>query len=230
MQIQKLKSSKLFYNKWPYKIECSINGASRISYSPGPADTKKFYLAQPGKYWMDKTKLSLEEKKDLLEFVTCIEPFLQLDGELQTRADRRSFTIYCKDRVLLDNIYTAIEKWIVGVHGPTTEEELKFMLSNGHKKILRDVLPKDGYQYRIYLKTNWNTDKRTAFLNWADKFPETIIVANGSREWFTNTKKWVYNPFIYVKDEKTLTMVGLFASGHVKKVEEFILRENLVTA
>ena len=232
MQIQKLKSSKLFYNKWPYKIDCSINGASRLSYL-GASATRDFCLgkASPGMaYWMPKIKLSIEEKTALLEFITCIEPFLQLKGELQTRAEGRRFTIFCKDRVLLDNVYTAIEQWAVGVHGPTTEEELKFMLSNGHKKILRDTLPKDGYQYKIYLKPNWDVGKRTAFLNWADKFSETIIIADGTREWFKNTKRWVYNPFLYVKDEKTLTMVGLFASGHVKKVEEFILRENLAMA
>ena len=232
MQIQKLKSSKLFYNKWPYKIECSINGASRLSYL-GASATRDFCLGKSSTYipsWMPKTKVSLEEKKDLLEFTSCIEPFLQLKGELQTRAEGRRFNIYCKDRVLLDNIYAAIEQWAVGVHGPTTEEELKFMLSNGHKKILRDTLPKDGYQYRIYLKTSWDAGKRIAFLNWADKFSETIIIADGTRDWFKNNKRWVYNPFIYVKDEKTLTMVGLFTSGHVKKVEEFILRENLVPA
>lgn len=232
MQIQKLKSSKLFYNKWPYKIECSINGASRISYLGADA-TRDFCLgkASPGMaYWIPRVKISQEEKLILLEFITCIEPFLKLTEELQTRAEGRRFNIFCKDRVLLDNIYAAIEQWAVGVYGPTTEEELKFMLSNGHKKILRDVLPKDGFQYRIYLKTNWNIDKRTSFLRWADKFPETIIIADGTRDWFDNTKKWFYNPFIYVKDEKTMTMVGLFASGYVKKVEEFILRENLVTA
>ena len=232
MQIQKLKSSKLFYNKWPYKIECSVNGANRLSHLGADA-TRDFCLgrASPGMAtWMPRVKISQEEKRILLEFITCIEPFLKLKNELQTRAEGRRFNIYCKDRVLLDNIYAAIEQWTVGVHGPTSEEELKFMLSNGHKKILRDVLPKDGYQYKLYLKTSWDVSKRNAFLTWADKFPETISIADGSRQWLSNNKRWAYNPFIYVKDEKTLTMVGLFASGHVKKVEEFILRENLVTA
>jgi hypothetical protein len=35
---------------------------------------------------------------------------------------------------------------------------------------------------------------------------------------------------MYVEDEKMLSMTGMYLSGYVKKVEEFILRENALTA
>jgi hypothetical protein len=104
------------------------------------------------------------------------------------------------------------------------------MLDNGHKKILRDVLPKDGFRYKIYFKYLWHEDSRKDFLKWADKFPDKISIEDSSRRWITSGDSWSYNPFMYVKDDKTLSMVGLMISGHVKKVEEFILRENLVPA
>jgi len=115
------------------------------------------------------------------------------------------------------------------VYGPTSKEELDFMLDNGHKKILRDVLPKGGFRYKVYFKYLWHEDERRDFLKWADKFPDKISISDGSRKWI-NGDSWTYYPFMYVKDDKTLSMIGLMISGQVKKVEEFILRENLVVA
>jgi len=232
MQIQKLPSSKLFYNKWPYKIECYISGASRLRWA-GVDQTKDFCLGEPAPAlwrWQSNDKLSKENKAQLLAFTTGLEPFLALRDQLQTRVEGKHYNIFCKDPVLLENIYKAVAPWVERISGPTTEEELNYMLDNGHKKILRDILPKDGYKYKVYLKESWSTESRAAFAEWAAKFPNTINISKSSKKWLDGGQRWLYNPFMYVKDEKTLTMVGLFASGNVKRVEEFILRENLMTA
>lgn len=232
MQIQKLNSSKLFYNKWPYKIECYISGASRLKWL-GVETTKNFCLNKPTPSlwsWQNNDKLSLKDKAALLEFTTGIEPFITLKDQLQIRVEGRRYNIFCKDRVLLENIYNAVFPWVQRVSGPTTEEELNYMLDNGYRKILRDVLPKYIYQYRVYFKESWKTEDRNRFLAWAMKNSNIVDVSKGTKKWLEGEQRWVYNPFIYVKDAPTLTMVGLHSSGNVKRVEEFILRENLVTA
>ena len=234
MQIQKLNSSKLHYNKWPYKIACSIQGANRLIYL-GIDEVRQFCSGKSTDvmpFWMRTSKLSTEDKADLLLFTNNMEPFLDLKktGQGQIRAEGRHFNIFCKDPVLLETIHTALEPWVIGVYGPTTKEELEFMLDNGHKKILRDVLPKGGFQYRVYFKYLWHEDDRKEFLKWADKFSDKISIEDGSRKWMNNSDNWTYNPFMYVRDDKTMSLVGLMISGHVKKVEKFILRENLVAA
>lgn len=232
MQIQKLNSSKLFYNKWPYKIECYISGASRLRWL-GVETTKDFCIGEPTPTlwsWQNNDRLNLKDKSALLEFTTGLEPFLKLKDQLQTRVEGRHYNIFCKDRVLLEQIYNAIAPWVKQVFGPTTKEELDYMLDNGHRKILRDVLPKDGYKYRVYFRESWPMEGRVEFAKWSAKFPDTINISQSSLKWLECRQKWLYNPFMYVKDEKTLTMIGLFTSGNVKRVEEFILRENLITA
>lgn len=234
MQIQKLKSSKLFYNKWPYKIVCSIDGANRLTYL-GIDSVREFCsgkITESMPFWMRKSNMSKEDKEQLLLFTDKVEPFLDLKKtkQGQIRAEGRHFNIFCKDPVLLETIHTALEPWVQCVYGPTNKEELDFMLDNGHKKILRDVLPKDGFRYRVYFKYLWHEDSRKEFLKWADKFPDKISIEDSSRRWMNSGQGWSYNPFMYVKDDKTLSMIGLMISGHVKKVEEFILRENLVAA
>lgn len=236
MQIQKLSSSKLFYNKWPYKIECWIRGSSRISRQ-GIALTKAFCRGdsnismpyrspyQPRSLY---SSLDKHEKADLLKFVNAIEPFLKLTDQLQTRAESGTYNIFCKDLVLLETIHDALQPWIRQVVGPTTDEELDFMLDNGHKKILRDVLPHSEYQYKIYFKYPWHEDERRAFFEWTKLYPNNIIVTDSSRRWLEENR-WAYNPFMYVKDPKTMTMVGLNISGHVRRVEEFVLRNGINT-
>ena len=231
MKILKLASSKLFYNKWPYKIECYIIGAGRLRWQ-GVETTKKFCLGKstPRLWnWQSNDKLNKEDKDALLAFTTGLEPFLELKDQLQTRVEGRRYNIFCKDPVLLENIYKAVAPWVERVSGPTTEEELDYLLDNGHKKILRDVLPKDGYKYKVYIRESWSLEGRAAFAEWADKFPDTINISQSSKKWLDGKQRWLYNPFMYVKDNKTLTMVGLFTSGNVKRVEEFVLRSSINT-
>ena len=65
---------------------------------------------------------------------------------------------------------------------------------------------------------------------WVDKFADKIDIATATRKWLKGEKQWVNTPFMYVNDDKMLAMVGLYISGHVRKVEEFILRENALVA
>lgn len=232
MQIQKLSSSKLFYNKWPYKIECYISGASRLRWQ-GIDTIKQYCLGNsvPSLWsWQSNDRLSKEDKDALLKFTIGLEPFLDLKDQLQTRVEGRHYNIFCKDLVLLEQIYNAVQPWVQRISGPTTTEELEYLLNNGHKKILRDLLPKDGYKYKVYFKESWSMESRLIFSEWADNFPNTINISKSSKKWLECRQKWLYNPFMYVKDDRTLTMVGLHTSGNIKRIEEFVLRENLMTA
>ena len=131
--VQPLKSSKLFYNKWPYKIACSIRGASILRRIGG----ERLDACMPDwAFGGSRKKMTIEEKRELLEFSSYVDPFLKLKDELQVRVEGDHFNIFCKDRVLLDIISDAMDPWIDNIHGPTTEEELKFLLANGHKKIV----------------------------------------------------------------------------------------------
>jgi uncharacterized protein YjaZ len=99
------------------------------------------------------------------------------------------------------------------------------MLSNGHKKILRDVFPKEKYKYRVYFKSRFPADKRATFVTWADKYGDKLDISETSRRWLVSTRHYAQDPFMYVEDDKMLSMVGIYLSGYIKKVEEFILRE-----
>jgi hypothetical protein len=226
-QIQKLKSSKLFYNKWPYKVECIQQGASRVVHA-GVDRCKEWCISGKGlAFGHYNTK---PDPKEFLVFVNAVEPFLDRKEDIQIRVEGVHFNLFCKDPAILEEIDNAVSQWVIRIVGPTTLDELKFMLSNGHKKILRDELPKAKYKYRVFFKNSFSEDKRAAFLIWANKYDGKIDVSESSYDWLKGTKRYVQDPFMYVEDDKMLSMAGLYLSGYVRKVEEFILRENVLVA
>jgi hypothetical protein len=228
MIIKKLKSSKLFFNKWPYKVECIQAGASRVVHS-GVGLCRQWCETGKGMRFSQYDSRILDAKK-FLAFVDAVEPFLDRKEEVQIRVENSHFNLFCKDISVLEEIDDALDQWIRKISGPTTQEELEFLLSNGHKKILCDTYPKDMYRYRVFFKSKFSPDKRSAFLTWADKHGNSIVISETSRRWLMSQRHYAQDPFMYVIDDKMLSMVGLYLSGYVKKTEEFILRENVLVA
>ena len=228
MIVQKLKSSKLFFNKWPYKVECVQTGASRIIHS-GVGLCKQWCKTGKGMRF-GSYDLKITDADKFLKFVNAVEPFLDRKEEIQIRVENSHLNLFCKDPSVLEEIDNALEQWIRKISGPTTQEELEFLLSNGHKKILCDTYPKDMYKYRVFFKSKFPPDKRSAFLIWADKYGNRIVISETSRRWLMSQRYYAQDPFMYVIDDKMLSMIGLYLSGYVKKTEEFILRENALVA
>jgi hypothetical protein len=68
------------------------------------------------------------------------------------------------------------------------------------------------------------------FASWAAKYQDKLEVSGVSELWLNGKLPYTQSPFMYVKDEKTLSMVGMFVSGYVQKVEDFIPRNTISTA
>jgi hypothetical protein len=225
-QIQKLKSSKLFYNKWPYKVECRQLGASRVVHSG--IDVVREWCTTGKGMFISSTESSRLDKTVFLEFANLVVPYIG-NPNVKVRVEGSHFNLFCVDKAVLETIDSDLHKWISKISGPTTDEELAFLLNNGHKKILRDVLPKEKYKYRIYFKTKFPSDKRLSFITWADKYGDKLDISGTSKQWLLGRRHYAQDPFMYVEDDKMLSMAGMYLSGYVKKVEEFILRKNALT-
>ena len=229
------KSGKLFYNKWPYKIACYIDGANRLTYL-GIDIVREFCNGERTEsmpYWMSKSRLSTKDKEQLLQFTNKVAPYLDLKntGQGQIRAEGSHFNLFCQDKGLMETIYTELEPWIDNVYGPSTDEELEFMLASNNQKVTCDHLPHKKYQFKIYLKTDMLEEKRTTFLKWIKTYQDRVLISKTTKRWLENNASytWTQCPFLYVEDAKSLTMIGLFLSSNIKKVEEFIPRSSINT-
>lgn len=234
-KVQIKRTKKLFYNKYPYKVETTIRGASLL-VRRGIPETKRFCESKKANpfsmsSWA-RDDYTESEKQDLKLFCENVEKFFNKEkySDLRIRAEGRHLNFFTADEKVLAQIKIAADLWISCITEPASKEDLEFMMANGAKKILVDELPHGRYGYKIILKTNMKADRRESFGKWLSKYPEESVKPTKSTNgWLTGTTRYVQDPYIYVSDRPMLSMLGLFASGDVKRVEEFVLRNTLTT-
>lgn len=221
------KTNKLFYKKWPFKIVCYLKG----SYYAVRLNDAKFYewVNSLGIYSSQPWHHSKPfDKSAVAAFRSIITPFIGQDTKF--RAESGIFNIYCKDSKMFSKIAQAVQPWVTEVWEPASEEELTYLLSNTDKKQIRDTLPYDKFKYKVFIKVKFEPSSRERFLEWALKYPDTIRVSKSTLLWLAGTRKYfTMTPFMYVTDEKMLSMVHLYLGSNIGRVEEFILRDGINT-
>ena len=221
MKFRKQATSKLFYGKWPYKIECVVDGAYRIKRQ-GIGPTLAYCLSNddPIPYYrrpVNKTRLR--------DFANDVEPFLR--EEIQLRCEGDHFNLFCKDLDLYKRLCRNLEQYITVAYEPSSEEELTFMINNGHKKVVCNQLPYETYQYRVFFKPGCDVNVKGNFESWISNYMDRVRIPAGTIKWFSTG--WRPAPFMYVIDKATLSMIGLFMGSNIHKVEEFIPRSSINT-
>ncbi len=220
-QIKKQKTNKLFYNKWPYKIECHIAGANKITV----------YGIDRVLDWCDG-HLNIGEarhidKKEIQKFINLSKPFMEDQENIKIRTEGAHFNLFVKDPVLLDKIVKILRPWVWNVFEPSNEAELQFLLDNENKKVLCDLLPYDKYTYKVVMRSS-KVNIKEQFLNWSKNYSEDQIKISGQTErWLQGQYSYKQDPFFYVKDAPMLTMTRLFLGDNVRRVYEYVPRSSL---
>jgi hypothetical protein len=229
MSIKRLKSNKLFFNKWPYKVECNIGGANKITiYGIERATAWCEGVDSLPSNWRTNYNSHIN-KTELLKFIRSVEPFLEKKTELKVRAEGSHFNIFCKDSSLLSKMCKELKPWLKAVHGPTTQEEYDFLVSNDNKKVLCDNLPHENFKYKIFLKQKMKSTSRETFLSWTERYDEEQIkISPTTRNWLNGDLFYKQDPFFYIKDSSMLTMARLFLSDNIRIVHEFVPRKEVI--
>lgn len=221
-KIKQLKSNKLFFGKWPFKLECRIRGANKITHL-GLDKARDWCLGNFDlKYNYNKHDLN---KSELLKFINVVEPFLS--DEIQVRAENHHFNIFCKHKVLLDSMTQALDQWAYAVHQPETQEEIDYLLDNRNQKILCDNLPHGDYKFKIILRERMKSGTRKNFLIWLKKYGNAVLISKATEYWLDEKIMYKQDPFFYVKDSSLLTMIMLYLNTNIRKVHEYVPRNTI---
>ena len=161
----------------------------------------------------------------VLEFLNKVEPFLK--DELQIRTEGGHFNIFCKHSALRDHLVQELTPWIHNIQGPSSDEELAYMLAAGGKKVVCNKLPHQQYRYKLHFKTNMPADTRSKFLLWSENYKDRIFIADSTHKWLDGRKHWAQLPFMYIEDDKTLAMFSLFLGNNLRIIEEYVLRSSI---
>jgi hypothetical protein len=222
--MKSLKIRKLFYGKYPYKIECHVSGAYLITRWDGER-IKHFCLREEGKKELSSYFKNIN-KKDLFDFYNALEPYL--GKKLKFRTENNVIAIYLDNKDVFDSLSQRINQWVNSLYEPANEEELDFLL-NSNKKIICSDLPYGKYKYKVYLKYHTNLNTRQQFKRWITNYGEKIKTNSASESWFDKNPYYPINPQIYVEDQAILSMIGLFLGNNLRKVEEYITRSSINT-
>lgn len=222
--IRQQNTKKLFFNKWPIKVECHLGGSSWIAR----VGADRFIeWCNGGGFPLNGDGRTRYDRTELLKFAKIFKPF---EGrELQLRGEGRHFNIFLKDTELLDEIVKALSPWIFTVTQPESDKELEYLLSNSPKKVICDQLPYEKYKFKVTLKENTPPETRTKFLEWLQRYDDKVHVSKSSLLWLENKKHWVQAPFFYIETAKHLSMVLLYLGSNIRKTQEYILKSSINT-
>lgn len=221
MTYRKQTTPKLFYGKWPYKIECRCAGSWMIKRR-GISETRDFCASNDtvGYGYRRETV----DKPRLLNFLNNVESYLDQE-DVQVRSEHSTFNIYCKDTDLYNSILGKMSGYVSTVFEPSTAQELEYMIQNSHKKVLCNHLPYEKFKYRLYFRPDCDSNVKRSFSSWVTNYTDKVKITNNTFKWFSSG--WRQGPYIYVMDQATLSMMGLFLGNNVQKVEEFIPRSSI---
>jgi hypothetical protein len=231
MQTSTQKISKLFYNKWPFKIECLVKGGHKVKFygaehirSLSSLDVDVF---NSGPLWR-KNKETID-KFDLLKFTDAVEPFLEAKEDIQIRTEGAHFNLFCRDPAIKDSICKRLYPWIQNTFGPDTQEELDFLLEQNHK-VICSTLPHGKFKFKVLMK-GWIAkpevkENINQYLKKLD--PSTIKISPGTVYWLEGNTNYKQDPFFYLVDDKPLLFLRLMDSN-IKRVYEYVERDSINT-
>ena len=217
------KVNKLFYNKWPYKVECLVVGASRI-VRQGNREVIDWCdgVSKKMDYWNNGRNV---DKVKLRAFTIAVVQFLDRKEEIQIRTEGARFSLFCKDTAIFDNIIKCLQPWLWAVYEPNSKEELEFLVTNDNKRVLCDSIPYDKYPYKVILRQA-PSNVRQQFSGWSKNYGEDKIkISPQTVRWLDGHYTYKQDPFFYVSDPHMLTMTRLFLGGNVRRVVEYVPRE-----
>jgi hypothetical protein len=221
-----LKTNKLFYNKWPVKVECYLKGSSKfVRY--GPEYTLDWCAGKERDfgYGIDRDVNRAELSKFTLKVISVLE-----GKDVKIRSEGSHFNIFCADTNTLDTIKKEMAPWIQTITEPESDAEREFLLSSGPKKVLCKEYPHGKFKYKVYIRDRLDVDTRKKFIDWLKKYPDNTNVANNTEQWLLGKKLYIQDPFFYVIDEKMLSMVLLYLGNYCKKTHQYILKSSINTS
>jgi len=214
--VKSLKTTKLFYKHWPYKITVDLE----MAYL-----TRNMSLRT-----IIATREDIQVSNRYLKVVEFFDLINELKGDdIKRRCDYSTVSLYAKNHDTYSKIVNSLkEEFSITVTEPSNTSELDIIESD-HDVILCDKLPLNKYQYKISFREMLPND-RPKFAEWLSKYDENSLrVPNGFRTYLKKTYTSWGTHYVYAVDQNMATLVALAASGHAKRIQRYTVRADINT-
>lgn len=215
--VKLLKTNKLFYGQWPYRVEVQCTGVALLArYTLDEAVA----IAER----RNQSKYSLKINISLLKTIgKALAPVLRKNYKIRAEGPRIHFYLEKEDDV--DFIVKHLKPYVSKIHKPASSTELT-TLEDKINTVLCDSFPHGEFRYKITLQYKTPSSVKETFLKWTEQFPGAVRFTPLTKDWLVGGRKYVYSPYFYIKDESFLAMTGLFLGSNIKKTEFYIKRDD----
>jgi len=216
------KTNKLFYGKYPFRIEVQIKGGD--TFARNQHDLKRtLYKISDGRYYKGF------EQRDLDNLTNYSLKYAELDrSKFKERVEGHWTKFYTENRADHDFICSKLEYWITRCNEPEDDDLVKLL--DKKNIILRTRLPHGGFQFRIILKHQIPQSRRISFFGWLKNYIDDTRMTPLTQLYLQGRDRYSEGYSIYIRNEKLLMMIALFLGNDVKKVEEYVLRDTQINS
>jgi hypothetical protein len=214
-----VKTSSLFWKKFPYKVVVEANWAGSVRYANYEALDKidAGISKKDSNFYNDILLTYPRELRRALEFIDRYDK-----DDLRFRCEGRYLSLFFKDRNILGAIQTEFGNNVAEFHTPASDEVLDRMLN--HKIIVKDHLI-HGCRYKVMLRD------RMELLTDASKSNLARLLKNNTDRYanvdklitdLEHRRKYIWQTYIYARESKDLLMLQMIAQPVVREVIKIV--------
>jgi len=216
-------TSRKFYNKWIYKVSLKIEGCAILRGRPihtvksvfgQDMDEKVFYPQ-----WRNK---SFVNRNSIIRFSEFMKEFPTDSYAVRVENDR--LDVYTNDQDLYNTLSLTCEENIIQRFQPDIDN--LHLLNRSQHTIIVNKLPKNRYNYRVYLLPHrMIREDKNKYLDWIKTQDPRITCTPALEKWFINTD-WNWDRrYVLVEDEATVLMMKLRNAEVVGTVYKFLISD-----
>ena len=221
------KTKRKFYNKWIYKVTCSLEGAYalRIWSLSDIVSVASGGTSSQDNYWSENNKTKfMTDAKNWLKLGLILEPN---KDKLQIRIEGNNIDVYTNDKSLYDTICDTFkdEDNVLWRRFEPIKGNEKQLLDSEYSVFVKH-LPHNRYLYKVFLLPHrlGNREDREKLCVWLDNQKPKITFTDSIRKWVIDTTENWDRRYIYVEDEPTLMLMKLREHHLIGKVYKHIIK------
>ena len=223
-----LKSNKLFYKKYPYKVETrcrNINYAWRLGkanlilYATSDLPFSDFQ----GRWNLVSHYRSMIDDDLLKKYLRKMLPYIE-NPNIKKRNEGSYISYFFEDKELFKEFQKAAKHWLCSVTEPENPEFFDKIASSRHNTKLCKELPFGKYRYKIVLRYNVDHTTKANFLSWINKYEGKVRPSPSTKNWLKAEKNvYIQDPYVYLADDSMLSLSGLFLGNGIRRIDEYVV-------
>lgn len=216
------ETTRLFYNKWLYKISLHLNGIGVMRYRDVSHLNCYFNHHIDNVHPNSMFNRAFANKEKITQIGLLLSNYKK--GTFQKRIEGDLLDLYTNDTMLIKHVEMNFSNHIRGVWFPNPKNINQ--LQSEEKAIFVKQYPHKKYKYRVYLKPHCGTyDKKNNFITWLAEQGDKTTLSKSITNWFLITDINWDRRYVLIEDESLLLLMRLHSPEFIGTIYKFVIKD-----